>query len=592
MIGKLLDGRYQVLQVLSAGGFGETYIAEDTRRPGNPRCVVKLLKPASNDPNYLQTVRRLFKSEAETLEQLGNHDQIPRLLAYFEENQKFYLVQEFIIGHSLATELQPGRYWTESQVIALLKDVLGILAFVHSDGVIHRDLKPGNLIRRTSDNKLVLIDFGAVKQIRTQIAMEPSQMPATVAIGTPGYMPSEQGAGRPQPNSDIYALGIIAIQALTQLYPTQLSDDPRTGELVWQPQAQVSAGLASILSKMVRYDYRTRYQSANAVLQALDELTIPSSVAPTQLPSNPPLPVEPTQRLPVTPIEPNRVPVAPASRTSNPFPWVIGGSLAAVVMAVGAIAFMRSISTPTVSSQNTDSTPTVAVSPSQETTPFTDVTTSPNPSPSKNSTPTEPSPDRSSNSDSTPQDTSSPQNTPSESSSNEFDTAQFPQTNCGDSLPAGSSTATQFYPVFIEYSESNLQTVKSNFCTDAYKKMRSDTGQVAIQVASFTDRSRAESFSEFMQQKVGSGDVGQPTLYSANSNTGTSSSKNCSTVVSDPESPLNVRSAPDATQDNNVVSTLPDKTPISVVAEKDGWLEINSPVQGWVAKNRTKINCQ
>jgi serine/threonine-protein kinase len=196
MLGKLLDRRYQVLQVLSAGGFGRTYIAEDTRRPGNPQCVVKHLTPASNEPNYLETARRLFISEAETLEQLGNHDQIPRLLAYFEEHQEFYLVQEFIVGHSLSVELQPNNYWSESQVIQLLQDVLGILAFVHSYGVIHRDIKPDNLIRRASDGKLVLIDFGAVKQVRTQILSDHSQMGATVAIGTPGYMASEQGLGQ------------------------------------------------------------------------------------------------------------------------------------------------------------------------------------------------------------------------------------------------------------------------------------------------------------------------------------------------------------------------------------------------------------
>ncbi|HEY9711738.1 MAG TPA: protein kinase, partial [Oculatellaceae cyanobacterium] len=155
MLGRLLDGRYQVVQVLSAGGFGKTYIAEDTRRPGNPKCVVKHLKPASNEPNYLQTARRLFLSEAETLEQLGNHDQIPRLLAYFEEDREFFLVQEFIEGHPLSTELQPGDCWSESQVIGLLKDILGILAFVHSYEVIHRDIKPDNLIRRASDGKLV-----------------------------------------------------------------------------------------------------------------------------------------------------------------------------------------------------------------------------------------------------------------------------------------------------------------------------------------------------------------------------------------------------------------------------------------------------
>jgi serine/threonine protein kinase len=592
MIGKLLDRRYQVIQVLSAGGFGETYIAQDTRRPGNPTCVVKLLKPASNDPDYLQTVRRLFKSEAETLEQLGNHDQIPRLLAYFEENEQFYLVQEFIVGQSLATELQPGRYWTESQVIDLLKDVLGILAFVHSYGVIHRDLKPGNLIRRASDGKLVLIDFGAVKQFRTQIAMEPTQMPATVAIGTPGYMPSEQGTGRPRPNSDIYALGIIAIQALTQLYPTQLSEDNKTGEILWQPQAQVSAGLASIISKMVRYDYRTRYQSATEVLQALDELTLVSSVPPTQLPSNPPLPVAPTQRLPVPPPQSDRVPVAAAA--SNKFPWLLGGSLAAIVGAVAAIAFVKSTTSPPPLSQNPGSNPEITTSLDQDSipNPSIDVTASPDKGSSSDSTAKDTtSPDKGSSSDSTAKDTSSPQNTTPTSSSNEFDKAQFPQSTCGDSLPTGSSSSIEFHPVFIQYSESSLQTVKSNFCADAYKTTRRDSGEVAIQVASFTDRRRAESFSDFMNTKVGSGDVGQPTIYSANSNTDTSSQPDCSIVVSDPEPPLNVRSAPDDTL-NNVVGTLENDTPLTVITEQKGWLQISSPVQGWISKNRTKNTCQ
>lgn len=168
MIGNLLDQRYQVVEVLGQGGFGHTYTAKDTRRPGNPTCVVKLLKPAISDPDFLQTARRLFNSEAETLEKLGNHDQIPRLLAYFEENEEFYLVQEFIDGHPLSAELAPGQRWDESQVIQLLQEVLSILEFVHSNGVIHRDLKPDNLIRRTSDSKLVLVDFGAVKQVKMQ----------------------------------------------------------------------------------------------------------------------------------------------------------------------------------------------------------------------------------------------------------------------------------------------------------------------------------------------------------------------------------------------------------------------------------------
>jgi eukaryotic-like serine/threonine-protein kinase len=281
MLGKLLDGRYQIIQILSAGGFGQTYIAEDTRRVGNPQCVVKQLKPASNDPYTLQVARRLFYSEAETLEKVGDHNQIPRSLAYFEEDSEFYLVQDFIEGNPLSKEIIPGQRWGESQVFDMLQDVLGILQFIHGYNVIHRDLKPDNLIRRQRDGKLVLIDFGAVKQVRTTHVAPVSQtlisqIPETVAIGTPGYMPAEQQIGKPRTNSDIYALGIIAIQALTGLYPTQLQEDSQTGEISWQNYTQVSDRLAAIISQMVRYDHRKdRYQSASDVLEALQELVNP-----------------------------------------------------------------------------------------------------------------------------------------------------------------------------------------------------------------------------------------------------------------------------------------------------------------------------
>jgi serine/threonine-protein kinase len=277
MIGALLDQRYQVVRVLGQGGFGHTYIAEDTRRPGNPTCVVKHLKPASSDPEFLQIARRLFTREAETLEKLGTHDQIPRLLAYFEENQEFYLVEEFIDGHPLNVELQPGQQWSESLVIQLLQEVLQILEFVHSNGVIHRDLKPENLIRRKHDNKIVLVDFGAVKQVQMQSIVAQEVVKETVAIGTPGYMPSEQGQGRPRTSSDIYALGMIGIQALTGMNPTQFSEDPDTGEIIWQQQAQVSDSLAAVLTKMVRHYFKYRYQSAAEALQAIEPLANPNA---------------------------------------------------------------------------------------------------------------------------------------------------------------------------------------------------------------------------------------------------------------------------------------------------------------------------
>lgn len=278
MIGKLLDQRYQVTEGLVQGGFGHTYLAEDTRRPGNPICVVKHLQPATNDPEFLQTARRLFNSEAETLEKLGIHDQIPRLLAYFEEDEEFYLVEEYISGHPLSAEFSAEQNWNEPQVVQFLQEVLPILEFVHRNGVIHRDIKPDNLIRRAADNKVVLVDFGAVKQVKMQTIMATEQFNnETVAIGTPGYMPSEQSQGRPRPSSDLYALGMVCIQSLSGLSPAQLPEDPETGEILWRQRTQVSELLAAVLSRMVRHYFRYRYQSAVEVSEALEPLTKPYS---------------------------------------------------------------------------------------------------------------------------------------------------------------------------------------------------------------------------------------------------------------------------------------------------------------------------
>ncbi|NER25627.1 MAG: protein kinase [Symploca sp. SIO1C2] len=271
MSGQLLDGRYRIIQFLGAGGFGKTYIAEDTKLY-DARCVVKQLQPTSTDPTTLQVARRLFKSEAKILYQLGNHEQIPRLLAYFEENQEFYLVQELIAGHDLSEELTPGKKLSESYVIVLLQNLLETLAFVHQHHVIHRDIKPQNLIRRQQDGKIVLIDFGAVKQISTQVVNAQGQTRMTVSIGTPGYMPSEQASGSPRLSSDIYAVGMIGIQALTGLLPEYLPQDPQTAEIIWRNRVQVSSKLANILDKMVRYDFRQRYPSATEASQALQKL--------------------------------------------------------------------------------------------------------------------------------------------------------------------------------------------------------------------------------------------------------------------------------------------------------------------------------
>ncbi|OCQ96796.1 serine/threonine protein kinase [Nostoc sp. MBR 210] len=277
MLGQTVGGRYQILTQLGRGGFGTTFIAQDIQRPGNPQCVVKQFKPLANDPYTLNAAKRFFDLEAAILEMLGKHGQIPQLLAHFAENEEFFLVQEFIPGHDLKQELPPlSDKLSETAVIQLLKEILTVLAFVHQNHVIHRDLKPENIRRRESDGKIVLIDFGAVKQISTQVANTAGQTSFTVAIGTPGYMPSEQANSNPHLSSDIYAVGMIAILALTGINPAAGSHSiprhPNTGEIDWRDKVKVSPQFAAILDKMVRYDFRQRYPTAESVLQALEML--------------------------------------------------------------------------------------------------------------------------------------------------------------------------------------------------------------------------------------------------------------------------------------------------------------------------------
>jgi serine/threonine protein kinase len=278
MIGKILQGRYQVVQTLGAGVFGETYVAVDIENPENPKCVVKQLKVTSFQPSYLQTLRLRFLTETETLKHLGHHEQIPELLSCFEEHERFYLVQEFVEGHALTAELpidpNLGYLWSESEVIQFLQDVLSILDFVHSEGVIHCDVKPENLIRRAYNGKLVLIDFGSIQPIDFEIvdAVLPlDQIPVTSL----GYIPPEQFVGHTQPNSDIYALGMIAIQAFTGLTPLQLKIDPQTNEIMWRFQnTPVSDYLAAVISQMIRYDYKERFKSAGEVLRSLEQMPL------------------------------------------------------------------------------------------------------------------------------------------------------------------------------------------------------------------------------------------------------------------------------------------------------------------------------
>ncbi|MFN6558810.1 MAG: protein kinase domain-containing protein [Nostoc sp. ChiSLP01] len=266
---KTLRNRFEIIKQLGSGGSGDTYLAIDLDLPGRPHCVVKHFHPKDPNPTVGAIAKKLFAREAEVLYQLGNdHDQIPRLFAHFDEGGDFYLVQEYIDGHSLTQEIIPGQRLRENAVLSLLKEILEVLAFVHEHNIIHRDIKPQNLMRRHSDGKIVLIDFGSIKKIGALGAA------LTVVVGTPGYMPSEQAKGKPKLSSDIYAVGMIGIQALTGLVPSQLQEDPNTGEVIWRDRAQVSDAFADILDRMVCDRHSQRYQSAAEALEAINSDSI------------------------------------------------------------------------------------------------------------------------------------------------------------------------------------------------------------------------------------------------------------------------------------------------------------------------------
>lgn len=269
MIGKLLTGRYLILEELGSGGFSKTYLARDKYLPHHPLCVVKYLKLSSRNKISLETAHQLFDNEARLLEMVGRHHaQIPTLYAYCHEHDEIYLVQEYVDGDSLSRWLQTEQRLSYKAAIALLKDVLSILEHIHSYGIIHRDIKPSNLIRRRRDGKIVLIDFGAAC-LASDTEPTASSSAASLAIGTPGYMPDEQHLGMSRLNSDLYALGILMIHLLTKVHPKQFKPDVISGELDWHrhlPKHCVDPKFVEVLDRLVRVKCSDRYQHAAEAL--------------------------------------------------------------------------------------------------------------------------------------------------------------------------------------------------------------------------------------------------------------------------------------------------------------------------------------
>jgi serine/threonine protein kinase len=272
---QLFCDRYQILKMLGRGGFGVTFLATDISLPGHPLCVIKQLCPQVKDPTALHNARKRFEREAEVLAKLGKHSQIPLLLAYFSVGEDFYLIQEYIPGMTLSQLIRRHGILNEQQVKRILCQILPVLEYIHSQGVIHRDIKPHNIIRREYDGELVLIDFGAVKEeiakIRTQNGI--SQDSTTHFIGTVGFAPPEQFSLRPVFATDIYSLGVTCIYLLTGKPPLDFESDIRTGRLKWEDSVQVSQSFAKVLDKMIQPALENRFKTASDVLRALGQKT-------------------------------------------------------------------------------------------------------------------------------------------------------------------------------------------------------------------------------------------------------------------------------------------------------------------------------
>ncbi|MEM8721039.1 MAG: tetratricopeptide repeat protein [Cyanobacteria bacterium P01_G01_bin.39] len=269
--GDLLHQRFHILRELGSGGFATTYLAIDKLSVTHQKCAVKQLQPRFNSSSVWTNAKERLATEAMVLQWLGKHDQIPEFIGHFEENKQFYLVLEFIEGEEFEQEVH-RQVLNESQSIEFLFDILGILKSVHQQGIIHRDIKPSNLIRRKQDGKIILIDFGAVKEIGTLAFDTSKQKLKTQIIGTPGYMPPEQNNGKPVYSSDLYALGKTVIFGMTGKSPTEWEVGEGDVATAWNKRIAISEAFLKIVNRMTADDIAQRYQSAKDVLRDLEPL--------------------------------------------------------------------------------------------------------------------------------------------------------------------------------------------------------------------------------------------------------------------------------------------------------------------------------
>ncbi len=265
---KVLEQHYKIIKPLAEGGFAFTYLVQDLGNADN-QYVLKFLKVSSSDSsNQLkyEDLKKMVEREVAMLKLFSDEPQIPNFINLLEDNQGFYLIQEYIEGNLLSDALKTQV--SEDYIKILIREILEIVDKLHCKNIIHRDIKPSNLIRRKT-GELVLIDFGSSKKM----TYENLQHKLHTRVYTPGYAPLEQLNGNPQLNSDIYAVGMIAIQILTSLEPHQLTLDS-LGKVCWDSQIDISAQLRKIIDKMTESNYNDRYKNTQDVIQALRKINI------------------------------------------------------------------------------------------------------------------------------------------------------------------------------------------------------------------------------------------------------------------------------------------------------------------------------
>ncbi len=366
----MLNNRYQVIGSLGKGGFGETFLAIDTQMPSERKCVIKQLKPVVQSPVIPDWLKERFAKEAAILEELGDkHPQIPTLYAYFSDGGDFYLVQEWIEGETLTQIHQRQGNLSETQITEILTGILPILDYIHSRHIIHRDIKPDNIIIRSHDGKPVLIDFGIVKETVATLVHANGNTPYSVGLGTPGYMASEQAAGRPLSSSDLYSLGLTVVFLLTGKTPQYLATDPNTGEILWRKEAaKIHSNLGNVIDRAIRFHPRDRFTTAKEMLAAL-QVSKTTPTAATRVIGR--------QDLPVNTVSPNPV-IFNTEATATKTPWalltlgsflaasaIIGGLVLGIMLGTKERSQPTSSPSPTLSPESPEpqNTPTPEFSP-------------------------------------------------------------------------------------------------------------------------------------------------------------------------------------------------------------------------------------